>query len=199
MELHPIIDAAPSTGKNQYIRTKLTDYLTKSKQRRLQRVLREIPLGDRRPSDLFNEMKRAAGSAFSESILHHLWVNRLPAYAQAAIIATNVPISEKLKISDTIVESIQLRQGQVNEACGIQNHSDSFLRTEITTLKQRLDKALDNGKTHYRSRSKTPARHRKLDNGSDDICWYHRKFGQDATRCRLPCKFTRSPPPNVPQ
>ncbi|XP_053968633.1 uncharacterized protein LOC128870060 [Anastrepha ludens] len=144
-------------------------------------------------------MKRAAGSALSESILHDLWVNRLPAYAQAAIIATNVPISEKLKISDSIAESIQLREGRVNEACGIQNNSDSVLRTEIATLTQRLDKALDNDTTHYRSRSKTPARHRKSDNGSDDMCWYHRKFSQNAKRCRLPCKFTRSPPPNVPQ
>ncbi|XP_053968532.1 uncharacterized protein LOC128869964 [Anastrepha ludens] len=158
-----------------------------------------MPLGDRRPSDLFNEMKRSAGSALSESILDDLWVNRLPAYTQAAIIATNVPISEKLKMADSIVESIQLREGRVNEAWGIQNNSDSDLRTEIATLTQCLDKALDNGKTHYHSRSKTPARHRKSDNGSDDMCWYQRKFGQDAKRCRLPCKLTGSPPTNVSQ
>ncbi|XP_036319484.1 uncharacterized protein LOC118733944 [Rhagoletis pomonella] len=199
MELRPIIDAAPSTGKYQYIRTKLTEYLTESQQCHLHRVVREMPLGDRRPSDLFNEMKRAAGSALSGSILHDLWVNRLPAYAKAAIIATSVPITKKLKITDFIVESIQLREGRVNEVCGIQNNSDSDLRVEIAALTQCIDKALDNGKTHRRSRSKTPARNRISDSSSDEVCWYHAKFGQKATRCRPPCTFARSPSTNVSQ
>lgn len=70
----------------------------------------------------------------------------MPAYAQGAIIATNVPITEKLKIANSIVESTQLGEGRVNEVCGIQNNLDSDLRAEIAALTHRLDKALDNTK-----------------------------------------------------
>ncbi|XP_017475255.1 PREDICTED: uncharacterized protein LOC108365669 [Rhagoletis zephyria] len=197
MELRSIIDAAPMSGRYEYIRSKLTENFTESQQRRLQRVLREMPLGDRRPSDLFNEMKRAPGSALSESILHDLWVNRLSPYAQAAIIATSVPITDKLKIADSIAESMQLREGRVNEVSTPKAANDSDLRAEIAALKQRFDKALSGEKSVSRSRSRTPARGQG--SNTSELCWYHAKFGKNAKKCRQPCKYLQPPSPSGTQ
>ncbi len=119
MELGTLIEAAPAVGKYNYIRQKLVENFTESQQRRLQRVLKELLLGDRRPSELYNDMRRTAGPALSESILHDLWVSRLPPYTQAAIIATSVPINEKLKITDSITECLAMKQGQSCEVSAI--------------------------------------------------------------------------------
>ncbi|XP_039949810.1 uncharacterized protein LOC126766014 [Bactrocera neohumeralis] len=197
MELRSIIDAAPTSARYQFIRTKLIENFTESQQRRLQRVLRDMPLGDRRPSDLFNEMKRAAGSALSESILHDLWVNRLPQYAQAAIIATNVPIVDKLKIADSIVETMQMREVRIHEVSASNHTTDNDLRTEIAELKQRFDRVTSSEKTRARFRSKTPVRPHNINSG--EMCWYHAKFGPNAKKCRQPCKFVQSTSPNGKQ
>ncbi|XP_054088767.1 uncharacterized protein LOC128922426 [Zeugodacus cucurbitae] len=187
MELRTIIDAAPRTNKYGYIRTKLLENFTESQQRRLQRVLREMPLGERRPSDLYNEMKRAAGTTLSESILHDLWITRLPTYTQAAIIATNVSIVEKLKIADSITESIKLRQGETSEVCTVQQCTEQDLRAEVAALRQRLDQLLTNHGNRSRARSRTPAGNRDSHNPSNETCWYHTKFGRNARKCRQPC------------
>ncbi|XP_017474118.1 PREDICTED: uncharacterized protein LOC108364785 [Rhagoletis zephyria] len=189
MELRAIIDAAPAMQKYQYIRTKLSENFAESQQRRLQRVLRDMPLGDRRPSDLFNEMKRAAGTTLSDSILHDLWLSRLPPYAQAAIIATNVPTVDKLKIADSICESFQLREGQVHEVSNPPHTSEADLRAEVAALRQRFDEVA-NGRKVRRPRSRTPARNRDASSGgASDLCWYHSKFGRNARKCRQPCKY----------
>ncbi|XP_053968816.1 uncharacterized protein LOC128870240 [Anastrepha ludens] len=197
MELRSIIDAAPATGRYKYIQTKLTDNFTESQQRRLQRVLRDMPLGDRRPSDLFNEMKRAAGSTLSESILHDLWVNRLPPYAQSAIIATNVPILDKLKIADSISESMQLREGRLHEVVAPIHTTDNDLRAEIAELKQRFENVMNTEMSQARSRSRTPAR--PYNTNAAHLCWYHAKFGTEAKKCRQPCKFTQQSSQNNKQ
>ena len=79
--------AAPAVGNYNYIRQKLVENFTESQQKRLQRVLKVRLLDDRQPSKLYNKMRRTAGPALSESILHDLWINRLPPYIHAPIIA----------------------------------------------------------------------------------------------------------------
>ncbi|XP_039969969.1 uncharacterized protein LOC120781815 [Bactrocera tryoni] len=195
MELRSIIDAAPTSAQYQFIRTKLIENFTESQQRRLQRVLRDMPLGDCRPSDLFNEMERAAGSALSESILHDLWVNRLPPYA--AVIATNVPIVDKLKIADSIVEMMQMCEVRIHEVSASNHTTDIDLRTEIAELKQRFNRVTSSEKTRARSRSKTPVRPHNINSG--EMCWSHAKFGPNAKKCRQPCKFAQSTSPNGKQ
>lgn len=190
MELRTVIDAAPAANKYHYIRVKLIEHFTESQQRRLQRVLKDLPLGDRRPSELFNEMKLTAGAALNDDILHDLWLNRLPPYAQAAIIATKVPIADKLKIADSIVDSIGTAAGQLNEVATTQVPQDdiSNLKSEIAALTQRLDRALSSNR---RDRSRSRSRNRRS-TGESKLCWYHAKFGKDAKTCRQPCSFGKS-------
>lgn len=66
-ELRGILEAVPEVGKYTYIKAKLIEYFADSQQRRLQRVLSDMPLGDMKPSLLFNEMKRVAGTSLSDA------------------------------------------------------------------------------------------------------------------------------------
>lgn len=96
--------------KYTYIRTQLIEYFADSQQRRLQRVLSDMPLGDLKPSQLFNEMKRVAGNSLGEAVLLDLWATRLPPHAQAAVIASRGDAADKITIADAIVDSMVLRK-----------------------------------------------------------------------------------------
>lgn len=189
IELRCIIDAAPTNFKYKYIQDKIIEHFSDSQQRRLQRVLKDMVLGDRRPSELFNDMKRAAGTTLNDSILHDLWVSRLPPYVQAAIIATNVAIVEKLKIADSIVETIGMRHNHAQE--GLALNEVSSLKLEIAELTRQVHKLFNNKGSNFRSRSRSRSResHTSLSKPNKPMCWYHSKFGAKATKCREPCNF----------
>jgi len=214
-ELRSIIDGTPAVEKYAYIKAKLIGYFADSQQRRLQRVLSDMPLGDKKPSQLLNEMKRVAGNSLSEPVLIDLWASRLPPHAQAAVIASRGDAADKTTIADAIVDSMSLRSinaversnaamapGHVADAtmsttAYTANDPISDLRKEIAELSRRLENVLPNRRYRGRSNSRTgSARNRSLSRGSDfstGPCWYHRKFGSDARKCRKPCTVQSAP------
>nr|XP_049464884.1 uncharacterized protein K02A2.6-like [Anopheles coluzzii] len=176
-ELRSIIDGTPAVEKYAYIKAKLIGYFADSQQRRLQRVLSDMPLGDKKPSQLLNEMKRVAGNSLSEPVLIDLWASRLPPHAQAAVIASRGDAADKTTIADAIVDSMSLRSinaversnaamapGHVADATKsttayTANDPISDLRKEIAELSRRLENVLPNRRYRGRSNSRTGSAH----------------------------------------
>lgn len=202
-ELRAIIDSVPANDKYTYIKTKLTEHFADSQQRRLQRVLLDMPLGDMKPSQLFNEMKRVAGNSLGDAVLLDLWASRLPPHAQAAVIASKGDAADRTTIADAIVDSMGLRN--INSVDLQVPRSSSHiqekpapvtieaLQREIAQLASKFEKAFSScdgfrGRARSRSRSKSAFSRRK-ETPADEVCWYHRIYGKDARRCRKPCCF----------
>lgn len=61
-QLTDVLREQPEIGKYDFIKRKLIAHFADSEQRKLNRLLSEMPLGDKRPSELFHEMKRVAGN-----------------------------------------------------------------------------------------------------------------------------------------
>jgi len=203
-ELRSIIDGTPAYDKYKYIKRELIAHFADSQQRRLQRVLSDMPLGDMKPSRLFNEMKRVAGDALSEEVLLDLWAARLPPHAQVAVIASRGDAADKTTIADAIVDSMGLRK--IDAIDHMQNFAMApshireqevvdpiqELHREIAELSKRLERVLPNrrnerGRSLSRSRRSDWNDNRSLREPSTGPCWYHRTFGNDARRCRKPC------------
>lgn len=72
VQLLETIRDAPPHGKYEFVKTKLVAHFADSEQRKLNRLLSEMPLGDKRPSELFHEMKRVAGNVLGEAALKGL-------------------------------------------------------------------------------------------------------------------------------
>lgn len=121
-ELRPLAEAAdrdaPANGKYEMLKTSLISYLQDSQQRRLRQVLQEMPLGDKKPSQLYHDMVHAAGSALSESALLDLWCSRLPEWVASTAIAASGPTADKLRMADISYENFQLRSGSAVNAVG---------------------------------------------------------------------------------
>lgn len=210
-ELRSIIDGTPVNDKYAYIKRKLIDHFADSQQRRLQRVLSDMPLGDRKPSQLYNEMRRVAGNALNDLVLLDLWAARLPPHAQAAVIASRGDAEDKITIADAIVDSMGLRKidaiDRVQTFAMAPTHAPEKdvidpileLQREIAALSKRLEKVLPGN--NFRGRSRSRGRERFNSRRGRDLstgpCWYHRKFGNDARTCRKPCTIGTRVTPNL--
>lgn len=208
-ELRSIIEATPASDKYPYVKKKLIEHFADSQQKRLQRVLSDMPLGDMKPSQLYNEMTRVAGSSLSEPVLLDLWASRLPPHAQAAVIASKGDALEKATIADAIVDAMGFRNihaigtsGSTAPSTESEIPSTSAiedLHREIAQLSRKFEQMFRSQRgTRDRSRSRSRNRmdSRYGSESSDDLCWYHRTFGGDARRCRKPCSFDHPSKPN---
>lgn len=202
-KLQTVIENAPTSNKVKYIRTEIIALFSDSQQKRLNKLLSAMPLGDQKPSELFQEMKRVAGGSIADSALKGLWAQRLPDHARAAIAASSGTSDEFTKIADAIVEAMQLKT--INEikinyssnSTSDQSSEMQTLRAEISQLTKLVNERMtqrgrSNSRNRYRGRSSSNRRRSNTphdNSGNNEECWYHRKFKNDAKHC--PCNFKR--------
>lgn len=205
LELTEIVRATPANGKYDYIKTQLIQHFTDSQTKRLQRVLSDMPLGDKKPSQLYHDMARVAGTALDETALRDLWAARLPTYTQAAVVAARGTLAEVLQTADRVNESLGLRQSQVSSAEAVPTPPSemALLVQQINeTFRKFTDEFARERRSRSRSRDRSQSRSQQRDSRSTtpndgDECWYHEKYGRNARQCRSPCSWRR-PPTSTP-
>lgn len=196
-QLNDTVRAAPEIGKYEFIKQKLIEHYADSEQRKLNRLLSEMPLGDKRPSELYHEMKRVAGNVLGEVALKSLWSQRLPEAARPVIAASTGSASEFTKIADSIVDALVPRAVQQVTSAPLDKMGELF--TMINALREEFRKTPNRSRSHSRNRQSSGSNHRSRstsnnrrdssnDDASSDECWYHRKFGNNAQHCRTPCR-----------
>lgn len=202
LELRSIIDELPHLNRYAYIKRKLIDHFADSQQRRLQKVLSEMPLGDRKPSQLFYNMAQTANGTLSDAVLLDLWATRLPSHAQAAVAASQGTTAERVRIADAVAESMSMRT--INAVEHLSSHATGpstdtqwpqleALKIEIAAMFRDLrSEQRRNSRSRNSSRNRSQSRHRESSMENFDHCWYHRKFGASARACRHPCAYKKS-------
>ncbi|KAK4880851.1 hypothetical protein RN001_008997 [Aquatica leii] len=84
-EVSDIIATPPVKDKYDTLKKQIILRFSDSEDRQLRKVLTEIELGDKTPSQLLREMKLLAGTRFDEKVLKTLWLQRMPASVQAIL------------------------------------------------------------------------------------------------------------------
>lgn len=193
-QLSEIIAEMPQNDRYNYIRQKIIYHFAESEQRRLNRLLSELPLGDKKPSELYYEMKRVAGSTLGDAALKGLWIKRLPDIVQPVVAASSGTAAEFTRIADSIVDAMSA--SHIN---AIAKHAPSDideLRAAVINLTKQFEKFTARSHSRSRPKSRGPARHysptRPADianaNSTSEECWYHKKYGRNAQKCRSPCR-----------
>lgn len=197
-QLTDITSTLPSSDRFEYVKRRIIDHFADSEQRRLNRLLSEMPLGDKKPSELFFEMRRVAGTSVGEAALKGLWTKRLPTFVQPVVAASTGTAAEFTKIADSIMDSVSPSQ-----VCKVGREPASEVN-ELRTAINELSKKFEQFTTRSRSPSRRPtvtryrSQYRRLSNDRDtntniDECWYHKKYGRDARKCRSPCRHKQGP------
>lgn len=86
------------------LKARLMEQFSDSEAKRLQRLLQDVSLEDKKPSTLLREMRTLAGQRVTEDFLKGLWLQRLPAQMQAILAMSNVELTELAAQADRVAE-----------------------------------------------------------------------------------------------
>lgn len=198
-----IVNPPPTENKYQCIKKTLLERFSISDEEKLEQLLSNSQLGDRKPSELYRDLKSlvSSDSIISQELLFKLWFRKLPQYLQVHLTSSSdKSVNEQIILADKLINLTSR-----NQNCSVIGSSDikpleqciQNLTQLTTTLYQHIDKInLDVAELktdrrnfqHYTSGVKSPSRS-KYSNNQNNLCWYHQKFGDKAFKCIKPCKF----------
>ncbi|CAN7981532.1 unnamed protein product, partial [Ixodes pacificus] len=204
-EVRDLILTPPDDNPFDKLKLELIRRNSASEQKRLQQLLTAEDLGDRKPSQMLRRMTQLLGEKASnvdDSILHQLFLQRLPANVCMVLAAAgDIPLHDLAALADKVLEVAsptvsniqaphQAQQTTVSatsaspssaQFCTLQSEIRN-LTTAIAALQTKRGRSPER-RSGYRSRSRSRS-------SSTNICWYHRRFGDNATKCTTPCHYT---------
>ena len=200
-QVSDLVVSPPAQNKYETVKARIIDAFSDSEDRKLQRLLKETTLGDRRPSQLLREMKDLANNKVSDNVLKSLWLQQLPQNTRAILsvssnanLETLVPLADKImEVLDTKPECAPINVENASPSQPSVNPSHDDLASKIEALTRRFD-SLEYRKPRYpRSRSKPPARDTKFSDTWQ--CQYHFRYGDKARHCEPACCFFKQHKP----
>lgn len=194
-ELRHLLENVPANDRYEAAKGAIVQHFEESQRSRLHRLLSEMSLGDRKPSQLLAEMRRTANGAMTDSMLVDLWIGRLPPHVQSAVIAASPNVDDKMKVADAVMDSFALyhRTGPYQSVAEVRNEEFDRLSRQVAELSHRLEAVLRDSNRREtprtRSRSRPHRQNQANSHTTDGLCYYHQRYGQAARNCRAPCSF----------
>lgn len=100
-----IINPLPQVGRYELLKKSIIERFADSEEKQLRKVLTEVELGDKTPSQLLREMKLLAANKISDNVLRTLWLQRLPSTVQMVLAtADSLAIEKMATTADKIAE-----------------------------------------------------------------------------------------------
>ena len=207
LEVRDILLSPPTEDPYDTLKAELIRRTQTSEQKRLRQLLTEEELGDQSPSNLLRQMQRLVGDhQLDEGLMRELFMQRMPSNVRLVLAATphTTSLEEHAAIADRVMEATSHTVSHVSD----QQPTIADLTAKVERLSHAIEalttkvQKLDNqGSRRGRSRSKTPAASRHSSpapaasaSSQSGPCFYHKKFGNDARRCRPPCTFDPKAP-----
>lgn len=200
-QISDIIMTAPNSKRYEEVKKRLVSVYEETEGKQFQQLLNEMELGDQRPSQLLRRMRELARDKMPDATLRMLWIGHLPAATRAVLAVSDESKLDSLAaMADKMHEQIK----EVNSVCSCHSQPSTSqqqtsseqniismiesLTKEVAALK--MDRESRQQPQRYRSRSRSKSRDRR--SGS---CYFHRKFGKKAYRCRSPCDYKKNTQP----
>ncbi|GFW38649.1 retrovirus-related Pol polyprotein from transposon opus [Trichonephila clavipes] len=161
-------------------------------------------LGDEKPSHLLRKMKELSNGQLQDDFLQSLWLQRMPPHIQTVLSASSEPldklaiiadkVSEVVGSSSTICAATTFPPPSQSSSCSVQPTMDSLARQiqELSLQVAELTRER-NSSRHQRyssDRRRSHSRSRSVNRGSG-ICYYHRRYKEQARKCISPCAFVQ--------
>ncbi|CAB0013452.1 unnamed protein product [Nesidiocoris tenuis] len=189
-----IISKPPAFDLYPNLKARIIDIFAESEERKLRKLLVEAELGDQRPSQLLRKMKDLAAGRVSDEVLRSLWLQRLPVNVQSVLAVTSEPLDKAAVLADKILD---VHCQPVSSISSVGNNSNDLDRlvSSIDALSARIELLERNSR---RSRYPSRPQHSRDSSADGDVstdkktsdprlCWWHRKFGDQAKCCKQSC------------
>lgn len=206
-EVRDVLTKPPSNGKYDKLKSELIIRLSASQDQKTRQLLEHEEIGDRKPTQFLRHLRNLAGTVVPDTVLKPLWLSRLPSSTQA-ILATQqkADLDELAVLADAVLEAAPrplVAETSFPPTSSLESMMERLtimmtaklgemantLRQEMAAISEdrpRSRSSHSRSSTQPRSRSRSSSRH------EEDICWYHRRFGDQASKCTTPCRYTAS-------
>jgi hypothetical protein len=203
VEVRDLLLKPPTDSPYTALKEQLTKRTTASEQRKLQQLFTGEELGDRKPTQLLRRMQQLLGDRpglVDGSFLQELFLQRLPPSVRMVLASTPsaTTLENLAEMADKIMEVATPASASTGPALTVAAATvPPNLSTEVEHLRAdvaRLEKLIRKmGRARSSSRPSThQSRHSPTPTPptpTDTLCWYHKKFGDQARGCRPPCSW----------
>lgn len=192
-----IIINPPAEGKYDRLKSELIRRFSPSLEARLEQLLQHEEMGDRSPSQFLSHMRVLGGTSVSDNVLRVLWLGRLPQRMHDILAASAPDNLEALAvIADRIYESATnlSRVAEVNDSDNLTSCQEQIekLTRQVAALSTERSATTPRTRSANQQQAKSSAvRDAGQSTPEDEMCWFHRTFGENARRCRPPCNFPK--------
>lgn len=201
LKILDIVQNPPLTQKYETIKKILCERFSLSDERRLEEIMSDAQLGDRKPSELFRELTIMGGplSFVSRELIFKFWQRKLPRDIQIHLTSSGLSsVDEKVILADKIYQMSSPNIAVVNSTEASPSELIRDLTQLTTTLNENINKlslnidainrAGNNPDRNNFSKNFTRSFQNRKPN-SQYVCWYHQRFGNKALKCEESCKF----------
>lgn len=140
-------------------------------------------------------MKSQANGQLTDDFLKTLFISRLPTNIQSILTVSDQDIDNLAILADKVFEVTRGNEVLSVSSSKANDSSLSDLKRQIEELTKAVHFLRNNrsysrgrGGGGNRGRSKTPNR----SDSDKNMCWYHNRFGEKATKCREGCTYVKS-------
>ncbi|GFW21671.1 transposon Ty3-I Gag-Pol polyprotein [Trichonephila clavipes] len=199
-----IVLSPPNSDKYHTLSQRLITQSSDSETQKIKKLLTDLQLGDEKPSHLLRKMKELSNGQLQDDFLQSLWLQRMPPHIQTVLSASSEPldklaiiadkVSEVVGSSSTICAATTVPPPSQSSSCSVQPTMDSLARQiqELSLQVAELTRER-NSSRHQRyssDRRRSHSRSRSVNRGSG-ICYYHRRYKEQARKCVSPCAFVQ--------
>lgn len=190
-----IISTPPAENKYNALKDRIIKEFDISPVAKLDQVFNST-MGEKKPSQLYREMSAAGGTDLSEASIKQLWLLKLPKHLAAVLSVATGSVQQIVDQADKMMEYHDSSTSTVAQVS--KNDEIAELKEQIAVLNRKLkDINISQSQSSSRNRSPTPYRRQRSNSpqrsrSSSNFCWYHEKFGKNASKCRPPCSFPKN-------
>lgn len=190
-EVKDIIISPPAKDKYEKIKSELIKRLSTTRAKEVQQLMVHEELGDRRPAQFLRQLQHLAGPNVPEEFILAMWTSRLPSNIQTVIASQpKMSLQELADLADRVFDIVPASP----QVAATQTTAPVLeaMSKQLEALTQQVEALSTRSR---RSRSKTKINRNSTSSRSESnyrkfpTCWFHFKFGKDATKCVKPCDF----------
>lgn len=163
----------PANDKYDSLKEAIIKAFGESEHAKVNRLMTSMELGDRRPSELLEEMRRLAGTDKDSQMLKTLWLQKLPPDIRAVVACSPNGTDQA---------------AQADMAFDVRSHFVSNVESKESTEIQELRDQIAALEHSLRNRPSRTSNDKKYPNAKGE-CYYHERFGNKARKCNKPCTF----------
>ena len=187
------------------LKERLIQEFQETDQRRTTRLLTELELGDKKPTQLLREMRSLAGENVRDDFLRTMFIQHLPVHVRSILASSSDTLDQLAIMADKIREyspqqysvnpvetssSTQANQPGQDRISRLEAQI-SALTTAIHELKSHHSRSRSPSRSQSSTRSRSRSNTRTFLYTDPTFCYFHRLFGNKARKCEPDCKFVQ--------